>query len=276
MQIIEASEHGWKHYQHPREGTLEVIPMGRGSADGVNYNLTLTRYGSDADAFVTPRHHHTFEQVRAPLVGDLNYGPGEQVPEGWLSYFPAGAPYGPQRVSGGVILLLQFGTDYLTSDQYKRAHAALETRGHFEGGDYHDTDPASGEARVRDAVDAVWTEALGRPIRHPRPRYPAPILIDPDAFDWTPLAEDPLVQCKRLGSFTERDVSLSRIRLDGGVLGLGPDRTQLVFSLSDGLEVDGGVRPRWTAVWSARGEEVAVSGTGGVEALVVQLPCELS
>lgn len=273
MQIIEASDHGWKHYQHPREGTLEVIPMGRGSADGVNYNLTLTRYGSDADAFVTPRHHHTFEQVRAPLVGDLNYGPGEEVPEGWLSYFPAGAPYGPQRVSGGVILLLQFGTDYLTSDQYKRAHAALETRGHFEGGDYHDVDPATGEARVRDAVDAVWTEALGRPIRHPRPRYPAPILIDPDAFDWAPLAEDPRVQCKRLGSFTERDVSLSRVRLDGGVLGLGPDRTQLVFSLGDGLEADGKVRPRWTAMWSALGEESAVSGTGGAEALVVQLPC---
>ena len=148
MQVFDPATTDWKHYQHPREGTLEVIPMGRGSADGVNYNLTLTRYGSDADAFVTPRHHHTFEQVRAPLVGDLNYGPGEEVPEGWLSYFPAGAPYGPQRVSGGIILLLQFGTDYLTSDQYKRAHAALEQHGRFEGGDYHDTDPATGAARA--------------------------------------------------------------------------------------------------------------------------------
>ncbi|MFN0092396.1 MAG: hypothetical protein ACKVWR_19360 [Acidimicrobiales bacterium] len=272
MQIVDASRCEWKRYQHPREGTLEVKPLGRGSADGVNFNLTLTRYGEGSDAFATPRHHHTFEQVRVPLAGSLNYGPGEEIPEGWVAYFPAGAPYGPQRVSGGVILLLQFGEDYLSSSQYKEAHARLEARGRFEGGDYHDTDPDTGQPRTQDAVDAVWTEALGRPIRHPKPRYPAPILIDPEAFEWSPLAEDPAVEVKRLGTFTEREVSISRVRLNGGVLGLGPDRTQLVFSLTDGLEVQGAPHGAWTAVWSPTGEEGALSAASGAEALVVELP----
>ena len=49
----------------------------------------------------------------------------------------------------------------------------------------------------------------------------------------------PRVRIKRLGSFTERDVTLARVRLDGGVVGLGPERTQLVFSLDDGLDVRG-------------------------------------
>jgi len=272
MQVFDPATTDWKHYQHPREGTLEVKPLGRGSADGVNYNLTLTRYGDDADAFATPRHHHTFEQVRVPLVGSLNYGPGEDIPEGWAAYFPAGAPYGPQRVSGGIVLLLQYGTDYLTSDQYKVAHARLEQRGHFADGNYHDTDPDTGAARVRDAVDVVWTEALGRPIRHPRPRYPAPILIDPEAFDWLPLPDDPAVQVRRLGTFTEREVTISRVRFDGGVLGLGPDRTQLLFTLGDGLDAGGTTLGRWSALWSARGEETAVAGREGAEALLVELP----
>ena len=68
------------------------------------------------------------------------------------------------------------------------------------------------------------------------------------------------------------ELAISRIRLRGGVYGLGPDRTQLVFSLDDGLEVDGTEHPAWTALCSPRGEEAVLSSAKETEALVIELP----
>ena len=110
MRITDSRTIEWKPYQHPREGTLEVKTLARGSSGPVNFNFTLTRYGSGgADPFETPRHKHTFEQFRMPIRGSLNYGPGKDIPEGWIAYFPADASYGPQRVEQCLVLLLQYG-----------------------------------------------------------------------------------------------------------------------------------------------------------------------
>ena len=273
MKISDTATLEWKHYQHPREGTLEVKPLARGRADGVNYNLTYTRYGEGAETFATPRHRHTFEQVRFPTAGSLNYGPGREIPEGWLGYFPAGVSYGPQRVEGGTILLLQFGEDYLTSAQYRETHAALEALGSFRGGDFVDRDPHTGAERVRDAVAAVWEEALGRPMVYPAPRYPEPVLMDPSAFDWLAAGTDPGIETKLLGSFTERDVRLEMVRwIASGTVGLDPDRTQILWTVSGGVVLDGKELGAATAVLCETGEEAAIGGTAGGEALVITLP----
>ena len=275
MRITNTSTKGWKRYLHPREGTLEVKPLARGSAGDVNFNMTLTRYGGGDEPFETPRHRHTFEQVRFPLKGDLNYGPDEEIPEGWVSYFPAGAFYGPQRVESGTILLLQFGRDYLTNSQYKEAAARLEERGEFHDGMYSSIDPETAKRHNQDAVDAVWVEALGRPMRFPRPRYPVPLLMDPDAFEYRSYDADRGVETKQLGVFTEREVTLTMVRWPRrGTYGLDPGRTQLVFSTADGLLVGDQDEPypAWTSVWCEQDEELALGGTPTAEALVVELP----
>lgn len=274
MRITDTSSMEWKTYQHPREGTLEVKTLARGSSGLTNFNFTLTRYGnSGEDPFETPRHKHTFEQFRMPIEGPLNYGPSREIPEGWVSYFPADAFYGPQKVERCIVLLLQFGQEYLTSSQYKTAHAALAERGEFHDGIYTDTHPGTGKKRNQDAVNAVFEESLGRPLGFAKPRYPEPVLMDPDAFHWRTTEDDPGVEIKRLGTFTERDASIAKVRWSStGTFGLAPDRTQLVVSLGDGMEIEAKTYPALTGVTSDIGDETALNATAGTEAMVVTLP----
>ena len=44
------------------------------------------------------------------------------------------------------------------------------------------------------------------------------------------------------------------------------------LALDDGLDAGGTTLGRWSALWSARGEETAVGGRNGTEALLVELP----
>jgi len=43
-----------------------------------------------------PRHRHSFEQIRLPLIGDMNLGEQGILTEGEIGYFPEGGTYGPQ------------------------------------------------------------------------------------------------------------------------------------------------------------------------------------
>jgi len=274
MRITDSTAMDWKSYHHPREGTLEVKTLARGTAGDINFNFTLTRYGSGGDdPFETPRHRHTFEQFRMPIEGALNYGPDRDIPEGWVTYFPADASYGPQKVDRCVVLLCQYGKEYLTSAQYKTAYAELAAVGEFHDGVFTETDPATGKARNQDAVTAVFERALGHPLDHGRPRYPEPVLMDPAAFSWRPAPDDRGVELKRLGTFTENETSVSLVRWTAdGTFGLEPDRAQLVVSLQPGVEIDGATYPALTGVTSNIGDEVALGGSPGTEALVVTLP----
>jgi hypothetical protein len=52
-----------------------------------NYRYILGRQEAD---FHMPRHRHTFEQVRLPLVGDMHLGEQGILHEGDIGYFPGG------------------------------------------------------------------------------------------------------------------------------------------------------------------------------------------
>ena len=62
------------HHDHPA-GTVSFnyLLMGGEPESRENYRYILGR--QDAD-FHMPRHRHTFEQIRLPLVGDMNLGAG--------------------------------------------------------------------------------------------------------------------------------------------------------------------------------------------------------
>ena len=98
MKLTDSNQLPWQVYTHPREGTAELKVLAAAeSSPGMNFFFILVRYGSH-ETFQTPRHHHTFEQIRYSVDGALNYAKGKDLPEGWIGYFPAGAYYGPQRV----------------------------------------------------------------------------------------------------------------------------------------------------------------------------------
>jgi hypothetical protein len=87
MKLKHFSDTDW-HKDHPT-GTvvfqycLEGDPM-----SPENFMLVLGRQDGD---FYMPRHRHNFEQIRLPLVGDMNIGEGLKLKKGQVGYFPGRA-----------------------------------------------------------------------------------------------------------------------------------------------------------------------------------------
>lgn len=254
--------------------------------DGLNFWFLTSRYRPGTDAFVTPRHHHAFQQIRWSLSGSINYAPDQDIAEGDLAYFPRGAWYGPQLKETGFGIGMQFGFngEHQRGPDWERTRAEalerLQARGKFEGGTYISVDPETGKTIERDAVQALYEEnyegRTGEKFVIPDEGYDAPILLHPKAFAYFELS--PGVEIKKFGSFYDHpgpnaDLRLSMLRFsDGGTFEFGPDRAQVAWSTSAGLEVDATKYPEHTCLYSPRGDTAQIAGHGGVELHVVEFP----
>ena len=166
--------------------------------------------GNESSSYYAPRHRHNFDQVRLCLSGSIPIGKNLMVDAGEVGYFPEGVHYGPQE--GGpdrLTLVLQAGgasgQGYMSARQLKAGYEALLSEGTFEKGVFHRT---SGEGKKnQDSYDAIWQKVFGRPLDYPKPRYKAPIVIQPENFAWAQ-AEAAGVCRKALGVFGERGVGL--------------------------------------------------------------------
>jgi hypothetical protein len=269
--------------------------------DALSFRLIRSQYQDGELAFESPRHHHAFQQLRWTESGSVNYAPGQDIAEGDLAYFPRGAYYGPQRKDQGAALLLQygFGDEFLHSrsrsrdssrerdgsraardsgrdDDAEQALDRLRETGAFADGRYTDTDPATGQLRQRDAVEAIYDARTNGRFAVPPEGYAAPILMHPAAFTYYRAAEG--VEVKHLGSFYDHpgpdaDLRISVVRLTGDAgYEFAPDRAQIAWSTADGLRVDGRPCPKLTCLYSRRGERDTVAGSDGVEILVLEMP----
>jgi hypothetical protein len=273
MKVVATSALPYQTYTHPREGTAEIKVLAAGeAAPSINFFFIMVRYGIAEETFATPRHRHTFEQIRYSLEGSLNYAPGKEIPEGWVGYFPEGAFYGPQKVEGGTVLGVQFGAGYLSEDQKRTAQEVLARTGTFHDGIYTTVDEHTGKRVNTDGMEAMWEHIHGQALEYPKARYDAPILIDPTAFRWIPRGRSG-IEVRSLGSFTERDVYISMVRWTADAdFDLSPERTQLAFTTTGAVAVGGERFPAQTAVWSERGEATRVAGEAGAEMVVWGLP----
>jgi hypothetical protein len=123
----------------------------------------------------------------------------------------------------------------------------------------------------QDALNAIWENVFRREASFPRPRYPQPILMDPDAFEYIKL--DNQISAKVLGRFTERDLMISKIRWDDRAgYEMPADRTYCMFTNLGDAEVGGQKYGEHTVVWSDLGETVEVIGEPGTEALCIAFP----
>ena len=255
--------------------------------DGLNFVFLRNAFiYSGEQAFETPRHRHTFAQVKFIAEGSSNYAPGQDIGEGEIGYFPRMAWYGPQHKEACTSMVIQYGFhgEHQKGPVWEgyRAEAIerLKARGEIKDGQYFDTDPATGKPRVRDGVEAIYEEqylmhtgqALPAP---PPPGYDAVILMKPDGFPWFEAA--PGVEVKRLGDYFDQpgpngDTRISKLRLSGGAHTLSADRAQLCWAVAPGLITDGRMRPEITTVYCPRGEEGVLSGDGGLEVFVVEFP----
>jgi hypothetical protein len=272
VEIIATAEIPWRPVEHQtRSGDVDFKLVRESELlPGVTQSCMMIRFNEGDKAFTAPRHHHDFEQIRVTLSGELDWGQGDIAKDGWVSYFPAGAYYGPERMEGGSLLQVQWSDYWVTREQNNRAVDELRALGEFKNGIYTYVD-SDGNRHNKDGLNAVWEHVYQRPSAFPTPKYRSPILMNPDAFDW--VKRDKVISEKVLGRFTERDLILSKIRWDAaGVYEMPEDRTYCVFILSGAVRVDDVQYGPQTAVWSDFNQNESLAADVDTEAVVFAFP----
>jgi hypothetical protein len=180
-----------------------------------NYALVMS---DEAHDFDSPRHRHNFDQIRFCLEGAVPLAPRKVLKAGEAAYFPEGAHYGPQQgKEDRVVLVLQFGGaaghGYHATEQDQAAAEEMLAFGTFEGGVFRRT---AGEGRKnQDGFEAIWEYVTGTKVVYDGPRYAEPVIMKPDGFAWRP-GDEPGVEHKTLGVFTEREVRVEMTRTAAG------------------------------------------------------------
>ena len=182
--------------------------------------------GKTGPTAVSPRHKHTFDQLRYFIEGDANYGstiyhPGDCV------YFPEGVAYGPQvgyNDTDSTQIVLQWGGPsgmyYPSGDEQRAAKLALDALGEFRDGVYY---PNGG--KPRDGFEALLEHITGERVVYAQPRYDAPIRMRTSAFAAIADPGDPNVTRRHLARFNECGPSVDVVSLEPGGHAAGGDRT---------------------------------------------------
>jgi hypothetical protein len=252
MKVAPFDESAFK-LDHPR-GTVSFnyLLMGGEPEKLENFRYILGRQEGD---FHMPRHRHSFEQIRLPLVGDMNLGEQGILHEGEIGYFPEGQTYGPQDDPLGnpqqLQLVLQFG------GASGLGMAAGRGRGPQARGE-------EGERMRRER----------REMKIPRPRYKNVIIADPAHFNWLPVPDAPGVERKYFGSWTERAFWIELVKVDAGaewVSATGTGR-RLIVALSGAATVDGTKIGKLAAIQVEPGEKLQIDAAEETVLYIVGLP----
>jgi hypothetical protein len=251
MKIAPYDENAF-HMDHPR-GTVSFNYLLMGGEPELleNYRYILGRQEAD---FQMPRHRHTFEQIRLPLVGDMNLGEQGILREGEIGYFPEGQTYGPQNDPLGdpkqLQLVLQFG-----------GASGL----------------GMGAARGRgpDAKrDGVAPRREPKDIKFPRPRYQSVLIMNPATYNWLPVPGVDGVERKFFGAFTERAFWIEQIKIDAGVewTSTNDEGRRLMVALSGEATVGDTKIGRLAALQVEAGEKLQVNAIEETVLYCVGLP----
>lgn len=257
MKIANTSKLRWQLNKANVRGKLIVKKLLVGQPGAAeNYLCNIAKSEGD---YSSPRHRHNFDQIRLVLDGQLPVTPRRSMKPGQIGYFPEGTAYGPQvdDGTGWTIMIVQFGgasgEGFLSADEAQSTKENLSLEGEFQGGVFK---RAFGKGkRNQDSYEAVWERASGRKLVYPKPRYDAPVILDPDGFDWTSKSRSGVAR-KNLGIFTERETRLEMMRLEGGAnwTGRGPKAVQLYFVMNGTGTCNGEKYGRHSLIESADGE----------------------
>jgi hypothetical protein len=219
-----------------------------GSPENFRYIL-----GRQEDDFFMPRHRHAFEQIRLPLAGDMNLGEQGILHEGEIGYFPEGVFYGPQDDPLGdpkqLQLVVQFGG----------ASGLGMGAGRGRG-------PGSAEARHERREPS--------PQKLPRGRYADVIKFDPRRFNFLPVPDQPGVESKFFGTFTERAFWVERIKIAGGARWVSEHDTarRLIVVLCGSGAAEATTIGYLAAIQADGGEKLTVVAAEEMELHVVGIP----
>jgi hypothetical protein len=255
--------------RNPRGGTFHYKRLVEGTPGTAgNFGLMLSH---TFDNFVSPRHHHNFEQIRFQLEGVCCFGrDGEMVP-GTVGYFPEGVFYGPQSAAGeALVLVLQFGgpsgSGYMSEDELQTSVAELSLVGEFRAGVFYRT---SGEGRPRqDAYEAAWENRHKRPMSYPAGLYPSPILTQAETLPWQ--SEAPGAHARSFGQF-KGGTAASVLQLEAGATTslCGPS---VVFVVSGAGRLADQPIEAQASIHLSPAETLPLATDTGIELLRMQLP----
>lgn len=249
MKISTFDNDGWVH-EHPRGLAFNYLLSGDDPDSADNFRCTLGR--QDVERFQMPRHRHTFDQIRMPLVGDMNVGEQGILRAGEIGYFPEGVTYGPQddplgeaKLGERLCLVFQFGG-------------------------------ASGRGMAiarRKSGEQLQAPEVQR-IKFPRARFRDIIVADPACYNWFQVPGASGVDHKFIGSFTERAVWIEIVRVGVGAnwSSMHPGARRLLVVLSGNGEVAGTAIDWMGALQAEAGEELRISAADELHLLLVGLP----
>lgn len=266
-----------------RAGRMAVkqFPLESG-VPGVELEFSWNSYDK---GYGTPRHKHTFDQIRFALEGNREIKDGFLEP-GDCGFYPEGVPYGPQlQTEPSTGLGLQFeggsGIPYVRHDDLTRAARELKAAGAtFEGGVYRHTGP-DGRTITKDGHAACYEHVTGRPIEYPEPRFAAPIVMRSNAAQWTADRHLPGVEHKYLGSFGVRrtGMRLTRIAPGAAIPARVEADAEIRYLIEGSIGYDGAT---WqggetgetgTYMWVQAGAAVGeITSAGGGTFFVIELP----
>ena len=197
--------------------------------------------------YLSPRHRHTFQQVRFLVEGKMRYNK-DVYSAGDCLYIPEGAYYGPitpvEKKDGGSEQMhfvdMQFegpsGIPYPHPDAVVASQRALATTGKFEEGIYTFAD-----GHKRDAYEAILEHLTGQPVKYPPSRLDSYVVMRSGSFPWVPVAGHKGLAQRHMGYFFECGPNVKMISLQAGAeLPAGsPDGHRALFLLSGDVHFDG-------------------------------------
>jgi hypothetical protein len=198
-----------------REGQIvaKTFPVDTGLT-GVEMDYTWVSHSA---GYGTPRHRHTFDQIRYTLSG-VRQQDDLEMREGECGYFGEGVYYGPQLQQESCVgLILQFqgpsGIPYLTHTALDRARQKLiEEGGTFAKGVYTKVLP-DGTKVNKDSHAACFEAITGSRMEFPKARYAAPVVMKPQYYNWVRDRRVEGLEHKHLGTFGEYRTGVRLTRL---------------------------------------------------------------
>jgi hypothetical protein len=260
-----------------REGNLDSKVLLKGKEGSLN-NHRLS-FETAMESWTTPRHRHNFDQVRLPIKGVVEYGKAlPTLPIGVVAYFPESVHYGPQvRHDQSQTLTLQLGgascNGFMSPEERKRGFDDLLKKGTFEKGAYNWRDE-KGQVHRQDSYEAVWEYIRQRKLVYPEPRYTTQVVVNPDKFVWLADPKQRGVSRKWLGTFTERQLHVSYLRVEPGEV-LRVEKypaPQILFVAKGAISLQGKTYGLHTAFGLEPGEHAEFTGIEANELMYLQLP----
>lgn len=273
MDIVRTEELTWDLIVPNTRGGDIYRKVIRAAEDGpgVAYDVRIELFSEGDRAYTSIRHRHDFEQLRFAVQGSMDLG-FTVLDEGDVGYFPANAYYGPQKCADAIILIAQWGDNFITKSANDRAVAELKAKGEFVDGIYRGIDN-DGKSYNKDPLNAIWEQVHQRSYVPQQPRYRQPVVMSPGAFGWV---DDGPARRRRLGCFTENETEVEIVEwtADGAlVVQHNVDaRPTLLFTTKGAFRHEQGEFLAMTGVWAEPGEAVELEAEAGSEMLLVRFP----